>query len=151
MPMTWPQVYRNCESQRVERANTTVKIKTLRLGVSGRPKLPTAAAKVYSLDKVRGGHRKHVYVVVAKWLNHRGHVHLSCSCPDFMYTYEYALTRKGASSIKYCDGTPPVERNIRGIPGACKHLIHLMDHMTDTGLARKALFFFNPPKTKTRR
>ena len=44
MPMTWPQVYRQCESQRVERANTTVKIKTLRLGVSGRPKVPTAAA-----------------------------------------------------------------------------------------------------------
>ena len=119
MPMTWPQVYRNCERKRRHRADTTVTIDSLKLGVSGRPKTPTAAAKVFSIDKVRDGYKKHKYVAVAKWLNSRGHIDLSCSCPDFMYTYEVALKRKGAAQIKYSDGELPVDRNPRAIPGAC--------------------------------
>ncbi len=119
MAMTWSGVFRNCEPKRIRRADTEVAIKQLKLGVGRNPKVPTAGAKVHSLDKINGRYKRNVYVCVAKWLNQRGHVHLSCSCPDFMYTWEVALTRKGASSIKYSNGDLPVDRNPRGTPGAC--------------------------------
>lgn len=50
---------------------------------------------------------------------------VSCPCERFTYYCEYALTKKGAAKIKFCNGDPPVVTNPNMITGMCKHLIAL--------------------------
>lgn len=47
---------------------------------------------------------------------------VSCSCEDFMYTWEVALSKKKAARIKYSNGEMPDDRNPRMVPGCCAHL-----------------------------
>lgn len=47
---------------------------------------------------------------------------VSCSCEDFMYTWEVALAKKRAARIQYSNGEEPNDRNPRYIPGCCAHL-----------------------------
>jgi hypothetical protein len=47
---------------------------------------------------------------------------VSCSCEDFMYTWEMALVKRRAARIEYSNGESPDERNPRMIPGCCAHL-----------------------------
>lgn len=49
----------------------------------------------------------------------------SCSCPDHMFTWEYALTKRGNSQIIFSNGEPADLRNPRNSPGLCKHGIAL--------------------------
>ena len=52
----------------------------------------------------------------------RARVLVHCDCPDFLFTFEYALTHHGASSIKFSNGDPPIVKNPRLHPGVCKHI-----------------------------
>jgi len=54
------------------------------------------------------------------------YVKVSCSCPDFMYRWEYALWEAGAADIIYGNGQPPVDTNAARVAGVCKHLIFLL-------------------------
>lgn len=47
------------------------------------------------------------------------YVVVGCSCDDFLYTFEYALAKRGAANIEYSNGEKPVDRNPKLIPGAC--------------------------------
>lgn len=55
-----------------------------------------------------------------------GNLKVSCTCSDFWATWEYALNKKGAADIKYCNGQPPDIKNPRRIPGVCKHLYRFL-------------------------
>lgn len=58
---------------------------------------------------------------------------VSCSCQDFMYTWEVALSLKGAARIEYSNGDQPNEKNPRNVPGACKHLVAIGQSLIDKG------------------
>ena len=49
-----------------------------------------------------------------------------CSCPDFTFTCEVALTRYNSSSVKLSNGALPRKRNVAMVPRLCKHLVHAM-------------------------
>jgi hypothetical protein len=54
------------------------------------------------------------------------YVIVSCGCPDFCFMWEYNLTQKDASMIKYGNGEAPT----KPIPiGMCKHLIRTFDQL----------------------
>jgi hypothetical protein len=52
---------------------------------------------------------------------HRTWVH--CSCPNFLYVWEYALAQHGGSDIISGNGNPPTTTNPSLIPGVCKHVV----------------------------
>lgn len=58
-------------------------------------------------------------------------VKVSCDCPDFMYRFEVANNKKGASNITYSNGKDPNIRNPNKRPGICKHLLATLDYLTD--------------------
>jgi intein/homing endonuclease len=44
---------------------------------------------------------------------------VSCSCEDFLFTWEYTLNKKGAARIEYSNGESSKDRNPQQIPGTC--------------------------------
>ena len=108
-----------------------VKILKFKAGRDKKTGLAYAAAQTYS-QKVLNVHRKIVpstdrnkYVSKITFLNKKLDVKCACSCPDFMFTFEFALARKGAADIMFSNGEAPDERNPKYAPGCCKHLIAL--------------------------
>ena len=67
----------------------------------------------------------------------RDKVMLSCTCPDFWATWEWALAHKGAADIQYGNGDPPDSRNPRYIAGCCKHLVKMTDSLYREGYVTK--------------
>lgn len=59
---------------------------------------------------------------------------VSCSCENFMYMCEYALTKYNASWIRYCNGEPPRITNPGLVPLVCKHIYRAFQHMSKQGL-----------------
>lgn len=58
---------------------------------------------------------------------HLSRVKIICSCPaHVMWGGEYALWKRGAADLKYGNGQPPVVRNPKNIPWACKHSVRLL-------------------------
>jgi hypothetical protein len=50
-------------------------------------------------------------------------VWVSCSCPYHMYNTEYALAKKGNSTIIHGNGEAPNIRNPQHVPYVCKHAV----------------------------
>lgn len=71
------------------------------------------------------------YVTVLTLLNKKMHGVWSCSCPDFTFTWEVALTYKEASVIEYSNGEPPDTRNPTFKSGTCKHCYALYLRVKD--------------------
>jgi len=46
---------------------------------------------------------------------------ITCSCPDHMFRWEVALTKKGGSKILYSNGEKPIIQNPQEKPGCCRH------------------------------
>jgi hypothetical protein len=67
----------------------------------------------------------HRYVTVITFLDRKLHVNVSCSCDDFKYRWETALSYKGAAEIEYSDGSPPDSTNPQLRTATCKHLYAL--------------------------
>lgn len=59
--------------------------------------------------------------------NLQSSVWVSCSCDHFKYNYEYAMATKGASDHVYAWRQPPVTMNPEMLPGACKHILAVLD------------------------
>lgn len=76
------------------------------------------------------------YVTVVKFLDAKLHCQVSCSCPDFMYTAEYVLNKRGAAQIEYSNGEAPDIKNPAQVVMVCKHLIRLYQEI-QTKLQRK--------------
>ena len=70
------------------------------------------------------GPRKHKQTIkdlAQTGINGTKEIWVTCDCARFMYTWEYSLTKVGASSIIYSNGEPPVSTNPRMYPAGCKH------------------------------
>lgn len=46
-------------------------------------------------------------------------VRVSCSCPDYMYNFEYANAHHNAGIVRYGNGDPPLNTNPSLTPGLC--------------------------------
>lgn len=46
-----------------------------------------------------------------------------CSCPDYLYRWEVAVSSRGSSSVINSNGEYPKIRNPRIVPKMCKHLV----------------------------
>ena len=126
--MTLTQILRNTTSSRVE-LSAFVAVRNLKFGISKKLGIPKAIAQCYSKDKSGSGQPKlfKYATMVEFWPESK--VKIGCSCPDHLYRWEYALTRKGASYITYSNGEPPIDTNPKLVPGCCKHLIALISAM----------------------
>jgi len=119
-------------SERMRRLNSRlVKVVGYKTG-TGKDGIPTAVARTYTpLEYSLGGRRimrakdKNKYTSSIKFLDRGLHVRVSCSCPDYMYRWEYANNLVGASHIIYGNGEAPDETNPQYRPGLCKHLLAL--------------------------
>jgi hypothetical protein len=67
-------------------------------------------------------HKQWVKDLSQQGLNQSKEIWVSCDCQRFKYFWEYALWKRGASMIRFCNGEPPVEKNPRMWPACCKHL-----------------------------
>lgn len=127
------QVIKNSPANRREKANFVmikkVKLKTL---PNGAPLvMAQTSSKVTSTGKGKPGGSINTYVTSVEV---RGkYVILSCSCPDFMFTWEFALNKQKAARIEYCNGEHPAERNPTLLAGTCCHSIRLGERMMDEG------------------
>lgn len=67
----------------------------------------------------------HKYVTMMIFLDTNLNVKISCSCPDFLYRWEWALHNRGAADIEYSNGDFPDITNPKYKPACCKHLYKL--------------------------
>lgn len=137
MPLSMDQILRYTTRDRIEKAQTTVKVTKLKLGVSKRTKLAMAIARVYSLDRVKTGVQRNKYVTSITFLPKKK-VKVSCSCSDFMFRHEYSLWKRGAADIIYGNGEAPDDTNPRLVPGTCKHVVAFWDYLGEKDLVKPA-------------
>lgn len=119
------------KTDRMRKANARlVKVVGYKTGFD-KKKLPTAVAKTYTPREYTIGMRlvkakdQNKYVSSIKFLNKQLDVKVSCSCPDFMFRWEWADAQVGAADIIYGNGEPPDETNPSHEIGLCKHLVAL--------------------------
>lgn len=56
---------------------------------------------------------------------------VSCDCKDFKFRFEVADYRQSASDLKFSNGRFPTKTNPKNLPGICKHLLAVLEHLTD--------------------
>lgn len=80
-------------------------------------------------DKVRRYHETYFVGLDENGADKPIHKHrrviAQCTCENFVYYWEYANARHGASYMIYCNGEMPVWTNPAMVPGLCKHLVAL--------------------------
>lgn len=67
------------------------------------------------------------YVTVVTIIDDDLNCLVSCSCKDFLYRWEVALTTKGAAEVEYSNGAMPTITNPSLAPRCCKHLSCMYD------------------------
>ena len=91
----------------------------------------SAVAKTYTPKEYNVHNRlvmskdQNKYVSSVKFIDKKLNVKVSCSCPDYMFRWEYANMTVGASDIIYGNGEAPNVTNPELRPALCKHLIAL--------------------------
>ena len=125
-------------SDRIRRINARfVKIIGYKTGVD-KNGIPTAVCKTFTpleytvTKRVVPAHDTNRYTSSIKFLQ-KGtrYVKVSCSCPDYMYRWEFANAQVGAGDIIYGNGDAPDETNPKYNPGLCKHLLALRTKVKD--------------------
>lgn len=122
MPMTMTQILAKAPKNRKDKSEycrvKNAKVQSTAYGTR------IYKAQVFSIADNQGNPHKHgqrnVYVTTVETNDKQ--VVVSCSCEDFMFTFEYALNKKKAARIEYCNGEVPVDRNPRLVPGCCGHI-----------------------------
>lgn len=134
--LTFPQIIR--KTSKLRKLNATyVKLTRLKVGYN-RKGQAFIAAQSYSthvfdpkkLKPVKSLNRTR-YVTSVTFLNNKLQVRCSCSCPDFTYRAEYALSKRGAAEIEYSNGEAPVTTNPGLVPMCCKHLVAVYEHIKE--------------------
>lgn len=82
--------------------------------------------------------RKHECMIIGldadKKIYSRGQkVVCSCSCENYVFMWEYANAKYGASQLIYGNGDRPGFTNPSEVPGMCKHLVALTDRIKAKG------------------
>jgi len=126
MPMTMREIMEKTPANRRIKAKV-VKIKKIKVrkNVDGYPEV---VAKTASTETPTGEPKTPMHqsnYVTAIEVYPKKKVVVSCSCADFLYTWEVALKKKGAARIEYSNGKSPKDRNPGMIPGCCGHLYAL--------------------------
>lgn len=129
------QIMKNVDFGRQERAEY-VKVIGLKTGKSKKTGLFKAISKAYS--RKQGAERGYTYACAVTQLDKKGNVRVSCSCPDFLFRYEFVLWRKGAADIYYCNGEAPQQPKK---PGCCKHLVMTFKSVFERGHLKGDLTF----------
>jgi hypothetical protein len=97
---------------------------------NGAPKVNATAYTTHNADGTPNREKtKYKLVVYGTDPNSRlreGPIKVSCSCPDFTYTYEVTLHNQGAADILHSNGEPSDTRNPSQRPGVCCHLYRLI-------------------------
>lgn len=148
MALTMDQILKRTSRERLEKALTTVKVSRIKLKLSKATKLPRAMAQVYSLDVMNGQRKTNKYVTSILFMR-RKTVLVSCSCPDHMYRWEYALWRKGAAELVYGNGDPPDETNPKQKNACCKHIVALWNFLVIKKLVAPAQKYADKVKNPT--
>ncbi len=65
------------------------------------------------------------YLAMITFVDKALHVHVSCSCDDLTYRYEFSNSLKNAGEIEYSNGEPSDITNPLYKPSLCKHLYQL--------------------------
>lgn len=119
------------KSDRMRKANSRlVRVVGYKTGFDKQGR-PTAVAKTYTPREYTSGMRlvrakdQNKYVSSVKFLDKQLSCKVSCSCPDFMFRWEWSLAQVGAADIIYGNGEPPDVTNSEHRPGLCKHLLAL--------------------------
>ena len=115
-------------SDRMRKANAgLVRVLAYKEGKNKRGE-PVAMARTYT-PKELNVHRKIVdakdknrYVSSIAFKDRALNVRVSCSCPDYMYRFEWPNAQAGAGDIIYGNGEVPEVYLSRGL---CKHLLAL--------------------------
>lgn len=115
---------------RFDYAAGSVRTSSFKFGIVKSEKLIRAICKTWS-ERIDGSWKQTQYATVIDFVSPKGYVTVSCSCPDFCFRFEYALAKKGASAIRYCNGESPGVRNPSLIAGCCKHIVKLTDLLLD--------------------
>ena len=74
-------------------------------------------------------HRVDISSADAKEPAYTGRPVVSCTCEDFLFRCEYALTQWKVSVIRYGDGSPAGIKNPVNAPYVCKHILAAMQHL----------------------
>jgi len=96
-----------------------------------RNEIPTVVCKTWTPleyiigNKIRRSADQNKYTSSIKFLDRKYNIKCSCSCPDFMYRWEWANNQVGAADIIFGNGDPPDIQNPGHVPGMCKHLLRL--------------------------
>lgn len=144
MAMTMWQIMKNVDFGRQERAEY-VKIIGLKTGTSKRTGMFKAISKAYS--RKQGSVKGYKYACAVTQIDAKSHIHVACSCPDFMYRWEYRLWKRGAADIYYCNGEPP---QTVGKAACCKHLVMTFKSLFEKGILNGDLTF-KPVQPKTKK
>ncbi len=102
--------------------------------------MPMVLAKTQSTQKMKGGvpgkllpdTKTNLYVTSIE-VYPKGHLICACSCDDWKFTWEVAMAKRGAARVEYSNGELPTTRNPSKEPGACGHLIALLNHLIGKG------------------
>lgn len=135
MPMNLPQLLKRTPRSRFRSADY-VRLVKLKMGYDkdGKAIAYCQSYSTHIIDQdgnvVKNPTRYH-YVTYIKFIDNKLNVNVSCSCPDFMYTWETVLHDKGAAEIEYSNGDPSLIRNPQQRVGACKHTIKLLQKIKD--------------------
>lgn len=136
--LTLREILATTPASRKELSNN-VALRSVKTGTSRRSGLEKIMAQAVSIDRSQDLRTKYTTSIEVFPMNKgeaHSYVRLSCSCDDFMYTFEYALAQKGAAEIVYGNGEPPTDRNPRKIPGMCKHLCALSKEAKKVGFVK---------------
>lgn len=131
MPRTADQLLKAITKDRKTKANSVVLV-NVKPGYrkNGAPRLNAVAYSTHNADGTPNREKTRYQCVVYgtdpnKRL-HEGPVKVSCSCPDFTFTYEVTLHNVGAADIIHSNGEPSDVRNPRQFAGTCCHLHRLL-------------------------
>ncbi len=126
--LTLTQILSKTTASRIE-LSAYVTVKNLKFGISKKLGIPKAVAQCYSKEAGKDNRLKIYHYATMIEFYPKSKVKVSCSCPDHLYRWEYALARKGASYLTYSNAEPPTTTNPNLVAGCCKHVYRLADEL----------------------
>ncbi len=117
------------------RGSEYVRIKEVKLVKKGERRI--ARAKTSSTHDINGNKKAGGFTTYVTSVEPLGrYVKISCTCDDFLFTWEYALEKQGAADINYSNAEPPIEKNPRLIGGSCKHLYKFLSLLKSRSIVK---------------
>lgn len=131
MPRTAAQLLKACTPDRRKKADYVVLV-NVKPGYrkNGAPRVNATTYSTHNADgtpnKDKTRYKCVVYCTDPHQRLNAGPVKVSCSCPDFTFTYEVTLHNVGAADVIHSNGEPSDIRNPTQRPGTCCHLHRLL-------------------------